>query len=194
MHLSALIQQKPYEQIKYSLRRHPITFLPTVLLLLVLISLPIALYFLFNALYPGILTADFTRTLLVLAGSIYYLSILLFFYTRFIEFYLDLWIITNDRLVDVEQHGLFARSISELDLFQIQDITSEIHGMFATFLNYGTLFIKTASDNTNIIAYDIHRPNIIREDLIRLAEEDRKHHHVERVEAAKIRLTRPSNT
>ena len=58
---------------------------------------------------------------------------------------------TNDRIVDIEQHGLFSRTISEVDLFRIQDVTVDIHGIIATLLNYGNLTVKTASDNIHII-------------------------------------------
>ncbi|MBP9695193.1 MAG: PH domain-containing protein [Candidatus Magasanikbacteria bacterium] len=96
----------------------------------------------------------------------------------FTTFYLDVSVITNDRIVDIEQLGLFANSTGELDLFRIQDVTSEVKGIFATLFDYGTVFITTASNNSNIILHNIHHPNNIRNALIRLAEEDRKYHQV----------------
>ena len=100
----------------------------------------------------------------------------LFFFVRFIDYYLDLWIITNDRIVDIEQHNLFSRSVTELDLFRIQDVTADMHGFFATIFNYGNVLVKTASSNTHIIFYNVSQPNRIREHLIHLSEEDRKYH------------------
>ena len=40
-----------------------------------------------------------------------------------------MWIITNDRILDIEQHGLFARTVSELRLHRVQDVTAEIKAL-----------------------------------------------------------------
>lgn len=176
-HLSNLIQQKSYEKIEYILRRHWFTYLGKIFLFIVLALVPIILYFMINSLYPTAFENDALYAIGILGGSLYYLSILLFFYTQFVVFYLDMWVVTNDRIVDVEQLGLFSRTISELDLFRIQDVTTDVNGVFSTFLNYGDVTIKTASSNINIVFKDIHNPNDVRENLIRLSHEDRKYHY-----------------
>lgn len=176
MHLSALIKQKEYETIHYVLRRHWVTFVPQILVFIVLLLVPVALYFLFKGVTPGILTNDMAYPILVLFGSSYYLSIYLFFFAEFLTYYLDEWIITNDRIVDIEQLGLFSRSVSELDLFRIQDVTTDVHGAFATLFDYGNVSIKTASANLNIVAKNVPNPNKIRERLVQLAHTDRKYH------------------
>lgn len=177
MQLSALIKQKSYEKIEFLLRRHPITFIPILILFIILMFVPYAVYFLLNNIYPQILFGNIMHPILVLGASIYFLSIYLFFYAKFIDFYLDIWIVTNDRIVDIEQHGLFSRTISELDLYRIQDVTVNVSGFFHTIFNFGDLAIKTASSNTHIVFYNISNPNQVREGLIRLSEEDLKYHH-----------------
>lgn len=176
MHISRFIKQKPYEHVIHTLHRHPFTFLPKVLLFILLSLIPVGAFLMIQGVLPWILTNETGFALLVLFGGTYYLGILALLFTEFIIYYLDVWIVTNDRIVDVEQLSLFSRTISELELHNIQDVTSEIHGFFPTLFNYGSLTVKTASINANIIFYDIHRPNKIREDLIRLADEDRKFH------------------
>ncbi len=177
MIISALIKQKSYERVEHVLRRHPVTFIPQTAMFITLAAVPIALYFLFNNLYPTILNGDIVYPIAVLVGSMYFLSIFLFFFAQFITFYLDVWIITNDRIIDVEQVSLFSRSISEVDLFRIQDVTSQTHGFFATFFKYGDVEVKTASMNVDIIARNVPHPNKIREHLIHLSHEDRKYHY-----------------
>lgn len=176
MIISNLIKQKSYEKINYLLRRHPITFVPTLFLFLILILIPPGLYLLLNNLFPQLLTSAVFYPPAILIASIYYLSLYIFFYAQFIDFYLDLWIITNDRVVDIEQMGLFSRTISELDLFRIQDVAVNIHGLFPTMFHYGNITVKTASSGSHFVFHHIHNPNEIRQALIRLAEEDRKHH------------------
>lgn len=179
MHVSNLIHQKSYEKVNHILRRHPLTFLPQIGLLLLLLSLPIFIYFITISSFPTLLNNDRLYASAVLAASIYYLSVYLFFFTHFIDYYLDIWIVTNDRIVDVEQFGLFSRTISELDLFRIQDVTTDVHGFFPTFFNYGDVSVKTASQNLDIIFRNVSNPNHIRQQLLHLADIDRQYHYPE---------------
>ncbi|MBU2542123.1 PH domain-containing protein [Patescibacteria group bacterium] len=177
MLISHLIKQKSYEKIEFLLRRHPITFIPILSLFIVLLLVPVAMYFLINNLYPQLLTGEISYPLLVLFASIFYLSIYLFFYAQFIDFYLDIWIVTNDRIVDTEQFGLFSRTTSELDLYRIQDVSVNVSGFFPTIFKYGNVTVKTASSNSDIVFRNIPNPNQVRQGLIQLSEEDLKFHH-----------------
>lgn len=179
MHLAHLIRQKSYEKIIYTLRRHWFTFLPKILLFLLLLLAPLALYYLINSLFPTLLSEERLYSLAILAASAYYLSVYLLFLSQFIDYYLDIWIVTNDRIVDIEQFGLFSRTISELDLFRIQDVTTDVHGVFPTLLGYGNVSVKTASQNIDIVFYNVPDPNRIRHELLKLADADRKYHYPE---------------
>jgi len=174
MQLGAFIKQKPDEEIVYILHRHPITFIPVIFLFVVLLVVPFAVHFLITSLFPTLFVGVFWDTIGVLIGSAYFLAILMFTYTQFTTFYLDLWIITTERLIDVEQKGLFSREIVELDLSHIQDITANVDGIFPTMFNYGEVLIKTASVNQEIIAHSIPYPNVVREHLVTLAEKERQ--------------------
>ncbi len=177
MHISHFIKQKSYEHVVHVLRRHPFTFIPTALLFIALLAIPVVLYVLINPIYGEFFSGPNIYPLMVLGGSVYYLSIYLFFYAHFIDFYLDLWIVTNDRIIDNEQHGLFHHTTTELELHNIQDVTSQTTGILGTFFKYGDVTIKTASVTTNIVFRQIPNPEKIREELIHLADEDRKYHN-----------------
>ncbi len=174
MDIKHLIKQKEYERIEHILRRHVVTFFPEVFLFVVLSSIPVVLWFLAQALFPLLFSHPAWFPIFVLGLSAYSLGVFVIFFTQFIDFYLDLWVVTNDRIVDVEQFGLFARTISEVDLFRLQDVTTDIHGFFPTIFKYGDVVVKTASDNKSIVFKNVYRPNHIREDLIRLSHQDRK--------------------
>ncbi|MCF6277017.1 MAG: PH domain-containing protein [Candidatus Magasanikbacteria bacterium] len=176
MHIAFLINKKPNEKILYVLKRHSITFVPFLFLFLILVILPVAVYLLFLNLEPNVLTGDILYPLLVLLGSIYYLGIFLFFYSNFTDFYLDVWIITDDRIIDIEQHGLLARSTSETELHRIQDVTDEVKGIFPTLFKYGNVIVKTASDTQDIVFRNVPFPGKIRGELIKLARQDRRNH------------------
>lgn len=179
MNLAHFIKQKPYEHIVYVLRRHPITFIPTLVLFVILLAIPPLFYIAVQSLWPTLLQGDVTYPVLILIASGYYLFVYIFFFTNFIDYYLDIWIVTNDRIIDIEQFGLFSRTISELDLFRIQDVTTDVHGVLPTFFEYGDVTVKTASSNVGLIFRQVARPDTIRHELLRLSHEDRKYHYAQ---------------
>lgn len=177
MTLENLINQKPYEKIKYTIRRHPVTFFPAILLFFVLLAVPVGIYWLFvNSTLKILLENAAYFTMITLAASAYFLSSILFFYTYFVAFYLDLWIVTNDRILDMEQKTLFSRTISEVDLYQIQDATSEVKGIFPSIFNYGNIILQTAGPVPKLIFKNVHKPHELRQTILDLSAEDKKFH------------------
>lgn len=177
MHLSSFIHQKSYEHIEHEIRRDPITLVPGIVGFLLLLILPTGLGWFLQTNYPSFFFEPVSFSIIILFAALYYLSIGLFFYTFFVTFYLDLLIITNDRLLHIEQHSLFSRTISELDLYKIQDVTSEVYGFIPSLFSYGTLQIQTAGAQEKFILDHIPHPESLRQTILDLAEGDRKHHH-----------------
>lgn len=61
------------------------------------------------------------------------------------HYYLDLWVITDRRIIVIEQIHFFHRKSSSFRLERLQDIKVSIRGIIATFLNFGTIRAQTAS-------------------------------------------------
>lgn len=176
MHLNELIKQKPDEKLLHVYRRHPLTFVPTLSMYVLLAALPIAFYFFIQNAAPQTLEDNNARALLTLVWSVYELSIALFFYASFLVYYLDMLVITNERVVEVSQGNLFARKVSELELFKIQDASSDVKGIIPTLFGYGTIDIQTAGEQKHFIFEDIPRAHDVRRELMQLADEDRRLH------------------
>jgi len=105
--------------------------------------------------------APITIASIVLTLGVLELFILLVFLTALLDFYFDLLIVTDRRLVDIDQEQLFYRRISELSLEEIEDVTSEITGFLPTFLNYGTVIIETAGARNDFIIQNLKNPREI---------------------------------
>ena len=86
--------------------------------------------------------------------SIYILVVLLVAFVIWMDYYLDVWIVTSERIIDVEQEGMFRREASEFPLSSIQDVTVEVPGFLATLMHYGTIRVQTAGDQ-NFVAHNI---------------------------------------
>ena len=52
--------------------------------------------------------------------------------------------VTDEHIVDMDQLGLFQRTISTLRLSRVQDISVRVKGPIQTLMQYGTITIQTA--------------------------------------------------
>lgn len=66
-------------------------------------------------------------------------------FTIWTHYYLDLWIITDRRIIVIDQINFFNRKVSSFRLERLQDIKVSVNGIIPTFLNFGTLRAQTAS-------------------------------------------------
>lgn len=163
----------PNEHVVLVLRRHWFTVLHIILTAGVLFLLPIGVHRLLLLFTPGMLTDPRIAPILSVLAVIYYLAVWLFSFTDFVDYYLDTWVITTARLINIEQHGLFRRTASELNLSSIQDVTSEISGPLQTFFHYGDVYVQTAAEQQRFHLKLIPQADVVKETLMQLAEEDR---------------------
>lgn len=68
-------------------------------------------------------------------------------------------IVTDQNITQVLQVGLFNRKVSELSMSNVEDVTAQQKGIFATIFNYGTLKIETAGEQNNFIFKYCPNPN-----------------------------------
>jgi uncharacterized membrane protein YdbT with pleckstrin-like domain len=87
------------------------------------------------------------------------------FFMLWTDYYLDIFIVTDRRLIDIEQVGLFGRDVAELRLERIQDIKVEIIGFLPTILHFGNLHVQSAGEGREIIIKNILYPETVK-DLI----------------------------
>ena len=156
------------EKIKLILRKHLIVLLPRFIYISLMFLLPIALYiFVIPAIFPVFLNAPYNK-LFILLTLIYYGFIWIIAFTVLVDYYLDIWIITNERLLDIEQIGFFNRVVSELDLKRIQDITSRVRGVSPTIFGFGNIHIQTAAEKSNFNMKAIPHPVTVRRKITQL--------------------------
>lgn len=164
--------QLPDEQVVKIIRKDFFIMFKRILAFLFLLSILIGFGTYAYASNPEVVY-DVYFPVMILAASVYLLFIWLFFFFTFIDYYLDIWIITNERIINIEQKGFFSRTISDSRLFRIQDVTSEVKGVFPTIFDYGDIFIQTAGEKNRFNFSQVPDPNSIRDIIIRLAEIDR---------------------
>jgi uncharacterized membrane protein YdbT with pleckstrin-like domain len=74
------------------------------------------------------------------------------------NWYLDYWIITDRRIIDINQLGLFNREVSSFRLDRIQDITVDVRGVIPHLLNYGDIHVQTAGEDHDFLISGVPNP------------------------------------
>lgn len=171
--LSAVFRTQAGERIVLVLRRHPFIFLGEAVLILFLMTVPVGGWFVISRSWPSLLDGPVSRPALVLLASAYLILVWHFLIAQFVDYYLDMWVVTNEKILNVEQNSLFSRTVSELEIDKIQDVTSEVKGVVPTLLNYGNVHIQTAGEKERFVFEQIPHPDRVREKILQLAE-DRK--------------------
>lgn len=98
---------------------------------------------------------------LVLAGS---------FFHAVTDYYLDVWVITTERIIAIEQRGLFNRSVGSFHLDKLQNVDVSIVGFIATFLDFGTLRAETAAHDHDFVIRGVANPREIKGLILGIAE------------------------
>ena len=168
----------PEEKIIKVLRRDVFILIKKILFFALLFVLPLILFYLVvSSIYPDILYGQVSYPIFLLIVSFYYLWLWVFFFFSFIDYYLDIWIITSERIINIEQQGFFARTISEQRLDRVQDVTSETQGFFPTIFKYGNVYAQTAGAKERFFFHEIPNPDQIRDIIIKLVERSKAIHH-----------------
>ncbi|MBY0310417.1 PH domain-containing protein [Patescibacteria group bacterium] len=94
-------------------------------------------------------------------------------FTIWTHYYLDLWVITDRRIIVIDQRGFFNRKVSSFRLERLQDIKVTISGIIPTLLNFGTIRAQTAGANeSNFSSSGMPDPRAVQA-LIQGAMDDR---------------------
>lgn len=153
--------QDPEEQIILFVRRHWFVLVRQVVLFGGLALVPLAAQFGLNRVAPGLLadSQSLGGVFVRLLFDLFWLFLLLLTFAHWIDYYLDYWVVTDRRVVSIEQSGLFSRTVAQLNLSRVQDATAEVHGVLPTFLHYGNAFIQSAGEETRFVFEEVPNPN-----------------------------------
>jgi len=159
--------QKANEQIILMVRRHWFNILEQFFIVFLMILLLLGSWIILPLFFPGVIASSL-NVLFNFLRNLFGMFVWITFFLIWIDYYFDVWIITNKRVVNIEQKGLFNRQVSELELARIQDITTEVTGVIPTMLNYGDVFNQTAGENPRFIFRQVSDPYGIKDTLMNL--------------------------
>jgi hypothetical protein len=95
---------------------------------------------------------------LALGGIVYFPS--------WVAWYYSIFIVTDQRLIQITQKGMFHRTVVDLTLSQIQMVNYQIAGLQETLLGFGTIMMQTYVGD--LVIHDVHHPAEIQKRVLKI--------------------------
>ncbi len=134
-----LQNMRPGEKIITVVKRHWIIFVFLFLYFLVWVFISAWMYAIF-----------WFWVLNNLLNIVFWMFFSIFLYISWLNHELDLYVITNNRVIWIDQISFLNRTVSECNLWQVQEVNSKTSWLLANILNYWTLSVQTAWSVTTL--------------------------------------------
>ena len=161
--------QERREKVILLLRQHWMTQVKWILTAFFMLIVPIGLIWIpLISFMPG--------NFQFMAVMIWYLLLIAFVYEEFISWFYHVFIITDERIIDIDFYHLLYKEISETKIDNIEDVTFNQGGMIRAMLNYGNVSIQTAAEKREFTIENVPEPNRVVKILneLKLEEEHEK--------------------
>ena len=155
---------EPGEKILMICRRHWIVYWLDGFVLFILFLLPYGIYRLIESGSSKIMPES-VYNLAIFFYTAWFLLLWTYFFVVWTNLYLDAWVVTDRRIIDIEQESLFHRSVSDFRVEKIQNIMVKEMGFIANFFGYGTIIVETAGERIELRFDKLPHPYKVR-DLI----------------------------
>jgi hypothetical protein len=146
------------EEMLFVFRKHPIVMrkgLILSLLALVLGVIPSLIRPEYSYLYGGLAAGALLGTII--------------FIPYWISWYFSVYIVTDQRLLQIKQKGFWTRSVVDMNLNQIQMVNYEIAGVQETMLKFGTIMMQTFVGD--LVIHDVHHPEKTQKRILSILRE-----------------------
>ncbi|MFC1711009.1 PH domain-containing protein [Patescibacteria group bacterium] len=146
--------QEKEEKIVLLLRKHWVSNVSWFFMTLILIYVPVVLRF-----FPFLSFMPVRFQLITVV--FWYLALLAFVFEKFLSWFFNVYIITDERIIDVDFISLTYRRISDAQIEKIQDITYKTGGLLKAIFDYGDVYIQTAGPSPEIEFEFVPKPDKI---------------------------------
>src|SRR3989338_311802 len=159
------------ERIILLLRAHPITLIPQAVVTLFFIFIPTIVPSVLSLLDINILDS-FTPRQILLIVIFWYLVIFGFAFLRFVIWYFNIYLLTNERIIDIDFRGILHKETAYAHLNQVQDVNPKIIGFFGTIFHFGNVYIQTAAESPEFEFHAVEKPNEVAHEILSQANKE----------------------
>lgn len=150
------------EEVLMVFRKHPIVMRKGLIYSSIALLLPM-MYILILTYIPGQFPTMSLYFMMLLLGV--FLSFIVFF-PSWIAWFYSVFIVTDQRFIQITQKGLFHRSVVDIGINQIQMVNYEVAGFQETLLGYGTIMMQTYMGE--LLIHDVHHPEHIQKQMLQI--------------------------
>jgi len=161
--------QEDTEEIIFVLRKHFITNFVWIMIALFMLVFPFFFPFVFSELIKIQIPLNFQIMGYLLWYSITISSI----FMNFLIWYFNVYIVTDERVVDVDFYNLTVKQIASAPMEHIQDVTIQTGGIIRTIFDFAWIRIQTAGAEDYITFEDVPHPDIVARKILEVAELNR---------------------
>jgi len=155
--------QRDAEEVEFILFKHWYMLAAPIVKAFAIIAatlfIPIWLHFIKFIFSYGILA------LIYYTWQVFWIGYMIYAYIRWSQ---DKFIVTNERVINIDQQSPVRRKVSEVELSRIENVTHEVNGFFPTLLNFGTVTIESGS--LTLALRNVEDPAGIQEDITRMVK------------------------
>ncbi len=162
------------EEVLLLLRRHLVTNVPWVIVAMVVSLVP-----LFAQVVPGLELLP-VRFQLVGAAA-WYLLVLGYVLQNFLDWYFNVFIVTDERVIDVDFYSLIYKRVSAAKILDLEDVTFSQVGTLRAFLDYGSVFMQTAGAKREFEFEEVPHPRKVAAFINEMHLEEEREEHEGRV-------------
>jgi hypothetical protein len=160
--------QEEKEIVVLFLRQHIIVNVPWIILAALMLLAPTIIFpFVFNVIHmPVTIPIGY-----IIVGTIWwYVATAGYILAKFLGWIINIYIVTNERIVDIDFYYLLYKHFSEAEINKIQDISYTSKGIFAAVFNYGDVIIETAGEAPNLVFESVPHPDTVVETIRNILE------------------------
>jgi hypothetical protein len=152
--LVSFATQESGEKVILLIRQHPITNIPWLVAVVVMLFAPLILQY-----FPIL---NFLPMRFQLMGLLFwYLLTLAAFFEGFLNWFYNIFIITDLQVVDVDFLNLIYKQVNAAHLSKVQSVSFDQGGLLESLFDYGDVLIQTAAEIENIYFMHVPHPAIV---------------------------------
>lgn len=141
------------EEVLFVFRRHPVVMRRGLILLCLAVLLGTV---------PALFNPEYSVYFMGLGVG--FLVGLVLAFPSWMSWYFSVFIVTDQRFIQITQKGLFKRSVVDMGLNQIQMVNYEVAGFFQTMMGFGTIMMQTFVGD--LVIHNIRKPAKIQKKLL----------------------------
>jgi uncharacterized membrane protein YdbT with pleckstrin-like domain len=154
------------EQVLLMIRQHPIVNIPWIVITILLTIAP----FVFLPLVP--ILSFFPVKFHVIAFIGWYLMVFGYALEQFLVWFFNIYIITDERVIDMDFYNLLFKRVSEAKIDRIEDITTANSGLLQSIVDFGDIQIQTSAEIPEIEFEKIPHPDRVQKLLSELIDQE----------------------